>query len=116
MTNLRIVALGLCCALTAPPLSTLAEARPLRGTTKIFVLLCQTSDSPAPTRSADDFRRLLFRAGTGGLADYWHDISYGNFNNIGSDVFGWYRLAQTTAQFTAMARWDRVNACQDAAR
>jgi len=116
MSYLRIVVLGVCCGLITPLLSSLTEARPLRGSTKIFVLLCQTSDSPAPTRSADDFRRLLFRAGTGGLADYWHDISYGNFNNSGSDVFGWYRLPQTTAQFSAMPRWDRVNACQDAAR
>src|SRR5689334_19643077 len=101
MTHLSIVA-RLAFALIIMLISASADARPFRGATKIYVLLCQTSDSPAPTRTPEDFRRLLFRAGTGGLADYWHDISYGNFNNIGSEVFGWYRLTQTTAQFSAL--------------
>jgi len=65
------------------------------------------------SRAADDFRRLLFTAGNGSVADYWHDVSYGNFNNGGSEVHGWYRLSQTTAQFQALARFDRVNVCLD---
>jgi hypothetical protein len=93
-----------------------ADARPFRGTTKVYVILCQTSDSPAPARSAADFRRMLFQGGTGGLADYWHDVTYANFNNAGSEVHGWFRLSQTTAQFSKLARFDRVNACLDAAR
>ena len=66
-------------------------------------------------RSTDDFRRLLFRAGTGGLADYWHDISYGNFNNGG---YGHSRVVPPDANHGAVhrrsARWDkrqRVSRC-----
>jgi hypothetical protein len=97
-------------------LGQIADARPFRGSTPIYAILCQTSDSPLPVRTPDDFRRLLFTPGTGGVADYWHDVSYGNFNNDGSQVHGWFRVPQTTAQFQALGRFDRVNACLDAAR
>ncbi len=93
-----------------------ADARPFRGSTKIYVILCQTSDSGAAPRTIDHYRNLLFASGTGGLADWWHDMSYANFDNAGAEVHGWYRLSRNTAQFTALARFDKVNACLDAAR
>ena len=74
----------------APPGS--ASARPFRGSTKIYVILCQTSDSGAAPQTIDHYRNLLFTPGTGGLADWWHDISYVNFDNAGSEIHGWYRL------------------------
>jgi hypothetical protein len=58
----------------------------------------------------------MLNSGNGGLADWWHDMSYANFNNAGSEVHGWYRMAKTTAQMQALDRWGRVNACIDAAR
>src|SRR5262249_39674973 len=97
-------------------LGQIADARPFRGSTRIYAILCQTSDSPPPIRTPDDFRRLLFTPSTGGVADYWHDVSYGNYNNDGSQVHGWFRLSQPPAQFEALGRFDRVNACLDAAR
>jgi hypothetical protein len=93
-----------------------ADARPFRGSIPIYVILCQTSDSGAAPRTVDHYRQLLFTPGTGGLADWWHDISYANFDNAGSQIHGWYRLGQTTAQYIALGRWDKVNACLDAAR
>lgn len=80
------------------------------------MLLCRTWDSAAPTRTPAQYSNILFNNGTGGLADWWRDISYNNFNNAGSRVNGWYRMSQTTAQFTALDRWGKVNACVDAAR
>lgn len=97
-------------------IATSTEARPFRGSTRIFVILCATSDAGTPTRTVAQYRQQLFDAGGGGLADFWSDISYRNFNNAGSEVHGWYRLSRTTAQFAALARFDRVNACVDAAR
>jgi hypothetical protein len=93
-----------------------AFARPFRGSTPVFVILCQTSDAGAPPRDVNHYRNLLFNGGTGGLADWWHDISYGSFDNAGSEVHGWYTMGRTTAQYQALGRWDRVNACLDAAR
>ena len=93
-----------------------AEARPFRGSTPVFVILCQTSDSGAAPQTAAHYRNLLVNRGTGGLADFWGDVTYGNFNNDGSSIHGWYRLGQTTAQFTALGRWGMVNACLNAAQ
>ena len=45
-----------------------ADARPFRGSTKIYVILCQTSDSGAAPRTIDHYRNLLFASGTGGRA------------------------------------------------
>jgi hypothetical protein len=92
------------------------SARPFRGTTPIYVVLCQTSDSGAAPRAIDHYRNLLLAPGTGGLADWWHDLSYANFDNARSEIHGWYRMGQTTAQYAALGRWDKVNACLDAAR
>ncbi|WP_157778801.1 hypothetical protein [Massilia violaceinigra] len=58
----------------------------------------------------------MFTPGNGGLADWWHDISYVNFNNAGSEVHGWYRMSQTTGQLQALNRSDKINACVEAAR
>jgi hypothetical protein len=93
-----------------------ADARPFRGSTPIFVILCRTSDSGAAPRTVAQYRNLLFNGGTGGLADWWNDIGYQNFNNAGSSINGWYQLTQTTTQFNALDRWGKVNACLDAAR
>ena len=92
------------------------EARPFRGSTTIHIMLCHTSDFGAPPRTADHYRNLILNAGTGGLADWWQDISYGNFNNAGSQVHGWYQMTQTTAQYQALGRWEKVDACLNAAR
>lgn len=92
------------------------EARPLRGSAKWSFILCQFKDSGTPTNSADYYRNMLLREGTGGVADYWHDISYGNLNVNGSVVAGWYTIPQTVAQGRALGRWEKVNACKEAAQ
>lgn len=93
-----------------------ASARPFRGATAVQVVLCRTSNSGPAPRTVNDYQRLLFTPGTGGLADWWGDISYHNFSNAGSQVHGWYTMPKTTAQFQALGRWDKVGACLDAAR
>jgi hypothetical protein len=96
--------------------SQIVEARPFRGSTPIHVLLCQTSDDVATPQPVSHYQDLLFNRGTGGLADWWYDLSYANFDNAGSAIHGWYRIAKTTTEMNALDRWDRVNACIDAAR
>lgn len=93
-----------------------AEARPFRGATPVFVILCQTSDAGTPPRTASQYRNQLFVEGQGGAADFWRDVSYHNFSNSGSSIHGWYQVSQTTAQFNALGRFERVNACLEAAR
>jgi hypothetical protein len=91
-----------------------AEGRPLRGVKWSFIL-CQFQDSGIPANNADYYRKMLLNQGTGGLADYWRDISYGSFNVNGSVVAGWYTIPKTVAQGQALGRWEKVNACREAA-
>lgn len=93
-----------------------AEARPFRGSVKWSFILCQFQGSGTPPNDAEYYRNMLLREGTGGVGDYWHDISYANLNLNGSVVVGWYMMPITVAQGQALDRWGRVNACRDAAR
>jgi hypothetical protein len=93
-----------------------ASARPFRGSTPVYVILCRTSDSGPAPRTTQHYRDLIVTAGTGGLADFWRDISLGNFSTAGSQVHGWYGLGITTAQLNMLDRWGKVDACLNAAR
>jgi hypothetical protein len=93
------------------------QARPFRGSIPFSVILCRSSDSGTPPRDVQYFQNLIINQGTGGLADYWRDVSYQNVNLNGSVVRGWYDVGLTTAQWQGLAsRWDRVKACEDAAK
>ena len=93
-----------------------AQARPFRGSVKWSFILCRFQDGGTPPNNPDYYRNLLLRVGTGGVGDYWNDISYANLNLDGSVVVGWYTMPITKAQGEARDRWGRVNACRDAAR
>jgi hypothetical protein len=58
---------------------------------------------------------MFVNRGTGGLADYWHDVSYGNIDFSNSVVLGWYTESATTATEVAEGRWARYNDCLSAA-
>ena len=62
------------------------------------------------------YRDMFMNQGTGGLADYWDDISYGGIDLNGSDLRGWYNMNINVAQGQALDRWGRVDACVNAAR
>jgi hypothetical protein len=93
-----------------------AHAYPLRTHVPWAVLLCQFSDSPAPAQTPAYYADMFINRGTGGVADYFHDVSYGNIDFAGSVVRGWYRQSQTQAQEVARGRGDRFNDCVNAAR
>ncbi len=95
---------------------TSAEARPLRGSAKWSFILCQFQGSGTPPNNTEYYRNMLLRDGTGGVADYWRDISYGNLNVNGSVVVGWYTIPKTVEQGRALGRFERVDACRKAAR
>jgi hypothetical protein len=92
-------------------------ARPFRGSVLMSVILCKSSDSPAPSHDLRYFEDLVFNPGAGGLADYWRDVSYQNVNLNGSTVRGWYTVSKTTAEWQAIGdRWAKVALCEDAAK
>jgi hypothetical protein len=93
-------------------------AVPFRGSVPWSVILCRASDAGAPPHDVSYYQNLIVNLGTGGLADYWHDVSYQNLNLNGSVVKGWYTVNKTAAQWAdpAFGRWDRVALCEDTAK
>lgn len=64
----------------------------LKGPTPFAVVLCRFKDVPEPDIPQSRFLDFVARSGTGGLVDYWRDISYGMVDLTGSEVFGWYTM------------------------
>jgi hypothetical protein len=68
-----------------------------RGATKLpwAVILCRFKGEPAnPAREApvEQFYRRAFTPGTGGLVEYWRDVSLGKVDISASRVFGWIEV------------------------
>jgi hypothetical protein len=77
----------------------------LKGSHPWLVILCCPSDRSVPTLPAPEyFAGFISGVGTGGLFDYWSQLSGGRFDLAGSRVLGWYRLTQTVAQIDAIDR------------
>jgi hypothetical protein len=66
------------------------------------ILLCKFSDRPGEPQPVDYYEDLYTRHGTGGLADYWKDVSFGNLDLTGSRVFGWFTMNHTTADVSQL--------------
>lgn len=74
---------------------------PISGSQPICFLLCKFSDSPpGEPHTRQQFVDILAR-GTGGLNDYWREVSLGHIDLDGSDVLGWATLGQSKADFLA---------------
>jgi hypothetical protein len=99
-----------------------AMAHPFRGSVHWSVLLCKYTDSGNPPKSIDFYTDMFIRQGTGGLDDYWRNISLGSVNFEASVVKGWYTEPMTVAQAQAKAggpnphRGELVDDCVAAAR
>jgi len=71
-----------------------------KGPQKLAVLLCRFSDTNNNTEPPRQFFEDLFlNRNTGGLNDYWHDVSHGAINLDGSEIFGWQTLNISVADF-----------------
>jgi len=71
------------------------------GSQRFAVLLCKVSDDPGEPQPPSFVLDLFAHRGTGGLNDYWVDVSGGVINLDGTDVFGWTPLDQTRDDFIA---------------
>jgi hypothetical protein len=67
---------------------------------KCAVLLCKFQNTQnAPTQPTAFFRKLFLKRGAQSLNDYWAEISMGQIDLEGTQIFGWRTLPMTTLQF-----------------
>ena len=64
----------------------------LRGPAPFALILCSFNDIPLPNIPKSQFFNFVTQYGRGGLYDYWRDVSYGQIDLSGSEVFGWYQM------------------------
>jgi hypothetical protein len=77
----------------------------------LAIILCNFTDVPIPNLPPSSFQTFL-ASGSGGLRDYWYDVSYGQIDLAGSAVFGWWQMKYSflvdgyrrRTDFTAEAR------------
>jgi hypothetical protein len=67
----------------------------LRGPTPWAIILCQFSGQDAQPQTSQFFKDFFINPQTGGMFDYWRDISYGAISLEDSAVFGWFTLSYT---------------------
>lgn len=84
--------------------------RPVRGPVNMSVFLCKYKGQATPPKAAGYYEDLFFKAGTGGLQDYWTDMSDRAARTSGA-VRGWYELASTVDQAKARTRAEQYNEC-----
>jgi hypothetical protein len=99
-------------ATAAPP----KPNRPFRGSVAWSVLLCTFSGSGTPPNGLNHYHDMLIRPGTGGLYDYWHDVSYGGIDFEESVIKGWYVEPFTFKEAKKRYRDQKFQDCIDAAR
>ncbi|HEY6374047.1 MAG TPA: hypothetical protein VIX90_00845 [Edaphobacter sp.] len=64
----------------------------VKGPRPYCVVLCTFTDIPIPAIPISKVLEFVAGDGSGGLFDYWRDISYGQISLEGSQVFGWYPM------------------------
>jgi hypothetical protein len=97
-------------------LSTVVMTPKVWGTHPWAVVLCTTTGgNPAPAWPSVSYMQDLVTPGTGGLADYWRDISHGLLDLTGSKVFGWYKIAAAPGDLPGIGRGDLVGRAKTAA-
>ncbi|CAF3525320.1 unnamed protein product [Rotaria sp. Silwood1] len=88
----------------------------VRGQTRWQIILCKFSDSPTPKYTPAAIKEKFLIRGTGGMADYWHDISNGLINFGSSSVNGWYTISETKDQQVKKSRNQRFDDCVKASK
>lgn len=72
-------------------------APPIRGV-RLAIILCKFLDKPIATRPPGFYQDFYTRFGTGGVADYFHDVTFGGLDLTTSQVFGWLTMNHNSAE------------------
>jgi hypothetical protein len=81
--------------------------KPFFGSKPWAVVLCKFNDQAEEPHAPSFFENWITR-GNAGVNDFFHDVSYGNCNLDGSQVFGWFRLPYSQADDKKNSRQERI--------
>ncbi len=66
------------------------------------IVLCKYNDVPTEINTPAFYRDLFVNKGTGGLCDYWSNVTRGVIDISGSSVFGWLTMSHSSAEARAL--------------
>lgn len=119
LTGLVLVA-ALLGATTSCDLFTFTPPNAVRSPGNFAVVLCQAqtivkgqrvTDTSQPQSAADYVKFFAGPDGSGGVAQWFSDISRGKASLKGTQVFGWKPIDKTQDELAAMSRVQKVAAC-----
>ena len=73
-----------------------SQSRPAEREPRLVILLCKFADKPDEIRPLSFYEDYYTRAGTGGLADYFRDVTLGAVDLTTAKVMGWYTMTHTS--------------------
>ena len=83
------------------------------GARKWAIILCEFSDVSGIPVTVDFCEKFFITKGTGGLYDYWNDLSYEKFSLNGSVVLGPFNLSYTLDEAQTSARDQNIASHSD---
>jgi hypothetical protein len=69
---------------------------------RLAIILCKFLDKPTQTRPPRFYEDYYARLGTGGLADYWNDVTFGGLDLTGTEVLGWFTMKHYSGEVSAL--------------
>src|SRR5204863_8666650 len=96
------------------PVAQRLTAAPQIHKLRMAVILAKFRDKFTETRPPSFYDDFYVRRGTGGLADYWYDVTLGALDLSESKVFGWYTMTHDSDEVkklvfpggrTALVQW-----------
>jgi M6 family metalloprotease-like protein len=94
-------------------LAAAGDASAITGNQPIAVVLCKFTDRTGEPHPQSYYQNMFSETGAGqsGVFDYWKDNSYGQLDLTGTVVKGWYTVPKTVAEWNALPRNGKVDAC-----
>jgi hypothetical protein len=62
------------------------------------IILCKFNDKPSAPQPPDYYVDLFTRNGTGGVSDYWREVTQNALDLTGSEVFGWFTMNHSSTE------------------
>ncbi len=100
-------------AVMAFTLGVAGNASAITGNQPIAVVLCKFTDRTNEPHPQSYYQDMFSETGAGksGVFDYWKDNSYGQLDLTGTVVKGWYTVPKTVAEWNALSRNGKIDAC-----
>ncbi len=84
------------------------------------IILCKFNDLPSIPQQPQFYQDFYTKNGTGGVCDFWREVSFGSLDLTQSQVFGWFTMNHSSSELSTLQfpgdRWKLVQWGMDTAQ